>query len=358
MGIAIGDVSKFFGDFAAVGGVTFDVNDGEFVSLLGPSGSGKSTLLRCIAGLEDPTSGRVSIEGEDVTHVPVQDRKVGFVFQHFALFRHMSVLENVAFGLRVRGVGKEAREKRAREFLVRFGLEGFERRRPHQLSGGQRQRVALARALAPEPSLLLLDEPFGALDTRLRKELRIWLRELHLEHRLTTLLVTHDQEEAMEVSDRVIVMNRGRIEQDGTPRDVYSRPSTPFVAAFVGEVNRVRRTVAGGAVHVGAVRIEVEKLPDGIDVDAVFRPTDLFIGDEPGPDRLPAVIREMQFFGGFEAVRLEGEGGLELTAHVPTWAAEERNFKEGRQVHVLFASRPRIFPVEPRAKEVEMEFMI
>jgi sulfate transport system ATP-binding protein len=243
MTIHVEGVSKRFGTFAALDGVTLEIRPGELVALLGPSGSGKTTLLRVIAGLETPDAGRVVVEGEDTTHKRVQERNVGFVFQHYALFRHMTIFENVAFGLRVRPRAQRPGEPVLREkvmaLLALVQLEGLAGRYPHQLSGGQRQRIALARALAIEPKVLLLDEPFGALDAKVRRELRRWLRRLHDEIRLTSVFVTHDQDEALEVADRVVVVNHGRIEQEGTPGDVYDHPATPFVHRFLGNVNVV-----------------------------------------------------------------------------------------------------------------------
>jgi sulfate transport system ATP-binding protein len=235
--IAVKHVSKHFGAFAAVDDVSLDVPDGELVALLGPSGSGKTTLLRVIAGLEVADSGSVLHHDEDVTAYSPRERKVGFVFQHYALFRHMSIADNIGYGLKVRGVGKAERRARVEELLKLIRLENFGPRYPSQLSGGQRQRVALARALAARPSVLLLDEPFGALDAKVRSELRQWLRRLHEEIHVTSVFVTHDQEEAFEVADRVVVMNQGKIEQVGTPAEVFERPANAFVLDFLGHVN-------------------------------------------------------------------------------------------------------------------------
>ena len=269
--IRLNGITKRFGDYAALHGVDLQIEPGEFIALLGPSGSGKTTLLRIIAGLEFQDSGQVLIEDQDVSDQPVAQRGVGFVFQHYALFRHMSVADNVAFGLTVRKrrdrPAKAVIKARAEELLRLVQLEGLGDRLPAQLSGGQRQRVALARALAIEPKLLLLDEPFGALDAKVRKDLRRWLRDLHKQMGLTSIFVTHDQEEALELADRVVVMDHGKIEQVGTPEEVYMRPATPFVASFVGESN----TLAGGA-HVRPHDLEI--VADGgeaVLVDNVFR---------------------------------------------------------------------------------------
>jgi sulfate transport system ATP-binding protein len=237
--IAVRDVRKTFGDFVALDDVSLEIPDGSLTSLLGPSGSGKSTLLRIIAGLEQPDSGTVAIHGDDATRLPPQRRGIGFVFQHYAAFKHMTVRDNVAFGLRIRKQPKDRIAARVDELLGVVGLSGYQKRYPNQLSGGQRQRMALARALAVEPKVLLLDEPFGALDAKVRAELREWLRRLHDEVHVTTVLVTHDQEEAMTVSDHIAVMDHGRIEQVGGPRELYDRPANRFVMGFLGPVSQV-----------------------------------------------------------------------------------------------------------------------
>ena len=272
--ISVRGITKRFGTYAALHGIDLDIQTGEFIALLGPSGSGKTTLLRIIAGLEFQDCGEVLFNGEDVSSLPVAQRRVGFVFQHYALFRHMTVAENVAFGLSVRKgkarVSKTAMRMRAEELLRLVQLEGLGARYPAQLSGGQRQRVALARALAIEPQLLLLDEPFGALDAKVRKDLRRWLRDLHKAMGLTSIFVTHDQEEALELADRVVVMDHGRIEQIGTPDEIYMNPQTSFVSHFVGETNRI--AAATGEVHFRPHDIElVANGSEAVVVDNVFR---------------------------------------------------------------------------------------
>jgi sulfate/thiosulfate transport system ATP-binding protein len=239
MGISVEGANKRFGDFQALNDVSIEVPDGSLTALLGPSGSGKSTLLRAIAGLEDLDSGLVTINGEDATAKPAQKRGVGFVFQHYAAFKHMTVYDNVAFGLKIRKWKKPETSKRVHELLQLVQLDGLAGRFPSQLSGGQRQRMALARALAVEPQVLLLDEPFGALDAKVRKDLRTWLRRLHEEMHVTTIFVTHDQEEAMDVAGQLVVMNEGRVEQSGTADELYEHPANEFVMSFVGEVNRL-----------------------------------------------------------------------------------------------------------------------
>jgi sulfate transport system ATP-binding protein len=255
--ITVSHVTKRFGDFVALDDVSLEIPDGSLTALLGPSGSGKSTLLRIIGGLETADAGSVTIHGDDVTRVPPQKRGIGFVFQHYAAFKHMTVRDNVAFGLKIRKTPKPRVDARVDELLSIVGLAGFAKRYPQQLSGGQRQRMALARALAVEPRVLLLDEPFGALDAKVRTELREWLRRLHDEVHVTTLLVTHDQEEAMSIADNIAVMDNARIEQVGGPRELYERPANPFVMGFLGPVARFDRTL------VRPHDITIEAGPDG-----------------------------------------------------------------------------------------------
>lgn len=257
MSIEIRNVRKTFGDFVALDDVSVSVPTGRLTALLGPSGGGKSTLLRVVAGLEVPDSGEIEIEGRDATNLPARRRNVGFVFQHYAAFKHLSVARNVAFGLEIRRTPKAEIAERVDELLRLVHLESFAHRLPSQLSGGQRQRMALARALAIRPSVLLLDEPFGALDAKVRKELRDWLRRLHDEIPVTTVFVTHDQEEALEVADEIVVVNEGRIEQVGTPDDLYDRPANDFVMSFLGPVTRL------GGVLVRPHDVHVEVVPDG-----------------------------------------------------------------------------------------------
>ena len=268
--IHINNLTKQFADFTALKDISLSVEPGEFIALLGPSGSGKTTLLRIIAGLEFQDAGEVLVEGRDVSGLSVRDRRVGFVFQHYALFRHMTVAQNVGFGLGVRKQDRPSKreiQRRAEELLRLVQLDGLGKRYPGQLSGGQRQRVALARALAIEPKLLLLDEPFGALDAKVRKDLRRWLRDLHKQMGLTSIFVTHDQEEALELADRVVVMDHGVIEQIGTPEEIYMEPASPFVSHFVGETNHLP-----GGLHVRPHDLEiVESGGERIVVDNIFR---------------------------------------------------------------------------------------
>jgi sulfate transport system ATP-binding protein len=306
--IVVREISKSFGDFAALRDVSLEVPTGSLTALLGPSGSGKSTLLRVVAGLERPDAGEVLIAEEDVTGEAPQRRGVGFVFQHYAAFKHMTVYENVAFGLRIRHRPRAEIRDRVGELLRLVQLEGFASRFPAQLSGGQRQRMGLARALAVDPKVLLLDEPFGALDARVRKELRAWLRRLHDETRTTTVIVTHDQEEAMEVADRIALMNEGRIEQVGTPRELYERPENEFVMSFVGPVNRVG--------------------------DAWIRPHDLELCAEPNGTTQEAMVERLVHLGFEVRVELVRDDGARLSAQVTREEAAVLELDVGQIVYV------------------------
>ncbi|MBL8395999.1 MAG: sulfate ABC transporter ATP-binding protein [Candidatus Accumulibacter sp.] len=311
MSIEIRTIGKRFGNFVALDDISLDIPTGELVALLGPSGCGKTTLLRIIAGMETPDSGQVLFAGEEATHVHARDRNVGFVFQHYALFRHMSVFENVAFGLRVKPrrlrLGEAEIRLRVKELLHLVQLDWLADRYPSQLSGGQRQRIALARALAVEPRVLLLDEPFGALDTQVRKELRRWLRRLHDEMHISSVFVTHDQEEALEVADRVVVMNHGRIEQIGSPDEVYSNPASPFVYQFLGNVNVFHSRIHGAWAEIG--REQSEGLAAG-EATAFVRPHDIEIEHRSVTGSLEATVQEVHAIG--PLVRVELAHGSEL----------------------------------------------
>ncbi len=308
MRIDITSVSKRFGEFTALEDVTLEVPEGSLTALLGPSGSGKSTLLRIIAGLETPDGGSVLIDGNDVTRARPQDRGIGFVFQHYAAFAHMSVRDNVAFGLEIRKRPKDEVRKRVDELLALVGLTTWSGQRPHQLSGGQRQRMALARALAVEPRVLLLDEPFGALDANVRAELRAWLRRLHDEQGVTTVLVTHDQEEAMEVADRIAVMNTGKIEQVGSPREVYDKPATDFVMGFLGPVSRI----------------------DG----KLVRPHDVAVSLVPAQDAIEAMVSRVVHLGFEVRVELELPDGERARAQLTRGQTEELELARGDIVYM------------------------
>ena len=281
MSVTVRDLTRHYhgGTLPAVDGVSLAAPDGAITTLVGPSGSGKTTILRAIAGLEEPDSGAILIGGEDLTRVPARLRGVGFVFQGYALFTNMTVADNIGFALRMRGTPRREIAGRVEELLHLVQLDGLGGRYPRQLSGGQQQRVAFARALAPRPRVLLLDEPFGALDTRVRVELREWLRRLHEQTHVTTLLVTHDQDEALELSEHVVVMRDGRVEQAGAPAELYDRPATPFVASFIGGATRLRGRVAGGRAAMGALSVAApDGTPEGTEVSAFVRPHDVKLG--------------------------------------------------------------------------------
>ncbi len=311
MSIAIESISKQFGAFQALNNVNLDIASGELVALLGPSGCGKTTLLRIIAGLETPDSGRLAFHGEDTTETPVRERQVGFVFQHYALFRHLTVFENVAFGLRVRPRKTRPSDAviraKVHELLGLVQLDWLADRYPSQLSGGQRQRIALARALAVEPRVLLLDEPFGALDAQVRKELRRWLRRLHDELHITSVFVTHDQEEALEVADRVVVLNRGRIEQVGAPAEVYHQPASPFVVEFLGQANKLPAQVRHGQADILGWQLATPHLADGAGT-AFVRPSDWWLSHHPADGSQPVQLQEIRAVGPRWQVAVEHEG--------------------------------------------------
>ncbi len=318
MGIRIEGVTKRFGALHAVDDLSLDIESGSLVALLGPSGCGKSTLLRIIAGLDQPDSGSIYINGEDATHRSVQDRHVGFVFQHFALFKHRTVRQNVAFGLELRRLKPEAIRRRVDELLHLVQLQEYGSRYPSQLSGGQRQRVSLARALAVKPDVLLLDEPFSALDAKVRKELRTWLRNLHEEMRVTTVIVTHDQEEAMEVADKIVVINKGAIEQQGTASEIYEKPASPFVMKFVGEVNRLPR----------------EAFPQG-QGEVFVRPHDIDLHLEPRDASIPAVVARIIHMGKDLYAEVVLHNGDKLNAQLSRERGDLNRFKKGDAIFVL-----------------------
>ena len=316
MGITVVEVTKKFGDFVALDDVSVAIPEGSLTALLGPSGSGKSTLLRVIAGLEEPDGGQVMLGDDDVTHQPARARGVGMVFQHYAAFKHMTVWENVAFGLKVRKRPKPEIEHRVHELLELVQLEGLAKRYPAQLSGGQRQRMALARALAVDPEVLLLDEPFGALDARVRKELRAWLRRLHDEVHVTTIIVTHDQEEAMEVAGQIVVINHGRVEQVGTPRELYDSPANEFVMSFVGPVNKIG--------------------------DTFVRPRDISLSLEPDGDGTEAMVERVVHLGFEVRAELVRDDGQHLLAQLTQEEAQALELERGMIVYAK-PSRQTVF---------------
>jgi sulfate transport system ATP-binding protein len=316
MGIVVDNVSKRFGDFVALENVSLEVPSGSLTALLGPSGGGKSTLLRVIAGLEQPDSGTVVLDGQDLTSSPARERGVGFVFQHYAAFKHMTVRDNIAYGLKIRKRPKDEITDRVKELIGLVHLDGFGDRYPAQLSGGQRQRMALARALAVEPKVMLLDEPFGALDATVRKELRAWLRRLHEDVHVTTIFVTHDQEEAMEVAEQIVVLNKGRIEQEGAPRQLYDQPANEFVMSFVGPVNQLD----GGYV----------------------RPHDIDILVDPSDRAAEAMIDRIIHLGFEVRVELTLHDGQHVSVQLTQPQVEELELRDG-QIVWLQASRERSF---------------
>jgi sulfate transport system ATP-binding protein len=316
MAISLQRLTKRFGSFVALDDVSLDIADGSLTALLGPSGSGKTTLLRIIAGLDGPDSGSVRFGQRDVTYMPPQDRGIGFVFQHYAPFKHMTVWDNVAFGLTIRHRPKDEIERKVGELLTLVQIAHLADRYPSQLSGGQRQRMALARALAIEPEVLLLDEPFGALDARVRKELRSWLRRLHDEAHVTTVFVTHDQEEAMDVADHIVVMDGGRIEQEGSARELYEQPASEFVMSFIGPVNLLD--------------------------DRYVRPHDLEILTDASEGTIPALVERVVYLGFEVRVELRRDDGLRFWAQLPRDEAERLELVGGQHVHAR-TRRERVF---------------
>jgi len=355
MSIQVKNIHKQFGAFTALDDITLDFPTGELVALLGPSGCGKTTLLRIIAGLEQADSGQVLLDGDDASSTHVRERQVGFVFQHYALFKHMTVFDNVAFGMRMKPRGQRPSEAKIKdkvhELLKLVQLDWLADRFPSQLSGGQRQRIALARALAVEPRVLLLDEPFGALDAKVRKELRRWLRKLHDELHITSIFVTHDQEEALEVADRVVLMDHGKVEQIGTPEEVYRHPATPFVYGFLGSVNFFHGRVEGEAVRVGDDTLphEPHDFDHGAEVVAFARPHELDIDTDPASTAgIAARINRVLAFGVTARVELDGINGS-TGQHFEVELTRERvlelGLKDGQAVR-LIPSRLKVFERE------------
>jgi sulfate transport system ATP-binding protein len=334
MSIIVKGLTKRFNSFKAVDDVSLELKTGDLVALLGPSGSGKSTLLRMIGGLEEPDEGSVELSGRESNDLSALERNVGFVFQHYALFRHMTVAENIGFGLSVRKVPQAQIDKRVDELLHLVQLHGYHKRYPHQLSGGQRQRVAVARALAPQPHVLLLDEPFGALDAKVRADLRRWVRRLHDETGMTTIFVTHDQDEAMEVAKRVVIMNAGRIEQEGEPRDIFDKPRTQFVADFVGESNNLEVEAAeDGLATYGPFRFSIAPhIRKGQRVRIYFRPHDVYVTREKESLQVPVTIAGERFKGAFTELDLDLGEGKRITAHLPRGLAEAAGYASGERV--------------------------
>lgn len=341
MSIQINNISNSFGTFKALDNINIDIQTGELIALLGPSGSGKTSLLRIIAGLEAANQGAILFGEEDITQISAKERKVGFVFQHYALFRHMTVFDNIAYGLKVRPrktrPSKQVIEEKVNELLKLVKLEAFAKRYPSHLSGGQRQRVALARALAVEPKVLLLDEPFGALDAKVRKELRRWLRKLHDDYQITSIFVTHDQEEALDVADRVVVMNEGQIEQIGTPEEVYENPNSPFVYHFLGNVNLFKGRLHKGKLRHGHFEVDVPEFTGTVDTEAVgyVRPHDISIERETSLDAVSAKISYIHSVGTAVQLELIRQDTWDfLEAELTKEHFRSLNLKTGEEVYV------------------------
>jgi sulfate transport system ATP-binding protein len=332
MSIELKNISKKFGEVAAVNNVSFSVREGELIALLGPSGGGKTTVLRMIAGLEVPTSGDIFVRGGRVNEISVQKRNIGFVFQNYALFKNMNVFKNIAFGLKIKKWKKADAQARVAELLKLLGLEGLEKRYPHQLSGGQRQRVAIARALAPKPSVLLLDEPFGAVDAKIRQELREWLVHLHKDLNVTTLFVTHDQEEAMEVADRIVIFSKGNLEQIGSPRDVYDHPVNEFVARFIGVMNVLELEVRGEVGRVGEMVFPAPGQPDGQRIRIGFRPYAVQISTDLTQFRYQAVLRRTYFLGILLRLELQLPSGLVVRSRITKEEYSQLGLEDGQPV--------------------------
>ncbi|HOW64583.1 MAG TPA: ABC transporter ATP-binding protein [Candidatus Paceibacterota bacterium] len=332
MSIELHQISKEFGRTPAVKDISLSVNEGELMALVGPSGGGKTTVLRVIAGLEHPDEGDVFIRGQCVNTVPVQQRNIGFVFQNYALFKTMNVQRNIAFGLKIKKWARKDIRARVAELLELLGLTGLEHRFPHQLSGGQRQRVAIARALAPKPTVLLLDEPFGAVDARIRQDLREWLVRLHHDLNITTIFVTHDQEEAMEVADRIAIFSKGKLEQVGTPREVYDRPANEFVARFIGVMNVIEADVHQNRARAEELEFVVPGISDGERIRIGFRPYAVHVSPDLSQYRYQAVIRHVFFLGVMLRLELELASGLTVRARLTKEEYSQLGLAENQRV--------------------------
>jgi sulfate transport system ATP-binding protein len=355
MSIELKNITKQFGGVAAVNGVSFTVNEGELMALLGPSGGGKTTVLRMIAGLEMPTTGDVFIRGQRVNDLSVQERNIGFVFQNYALFKNMTVFKNIAFGLKIKKWKRADIKDRVAELLKLFDLEGLEKRYPHQLSGGQRQRVAIARALASKASVLLLDEPFGAVDAKIRQELREWLVKLHHDLNVTTIFVTHDQEEALEVSNRIVIFSRGHMEQVGAPREVYEQPANEFVARFIGVMNVLDTEVKDGVARVGELQFPANDQPNGTRLRIGFRPYAVQVSPDLTLFPYRAVLRHTFFLGVMLRLEFELSSGLTLRSRMTKEEFAQLGLEDGKEVS-LQIRKYRVLAKEDGALPLEKEF--
>ena len=357
MSIELKNVTKHFGGVTAVNNVSFSVNEGELMALLGPSGGGKTTVLRMIAGLEMPTSGDVFIRSQRVNDLSVQKRNIGFVFQNYALFKNMNVFKNVAFGLKIKKWKRADIKERVAELMKLFGLEGLEKRYPHQLSGGQRQRVAIARSLAPKPSVLLLDEPFGAVDAKIRQELREWLVTLHHDLNVTTIFVTHDQEEALEVSNRIVIFAPGgNLVQVGTPREVYEQPANEFVARFIGVMNVLDTEVKEGVARVGELQFAARDQPDGTRLRIGFRPYAVQVSMDLTLYPYRAVLRHTFFLGVMLRLEFELAGGLTLRSRMTKEEYAQLGLEDGKEVSLQIRNY-RVLAKEDGSLPPEKEFI-
>lgn len=357
MSIELKQITKKFGEVTAVANVNFTVNEGELVGLLGPSGGGKTTVLRMIAGLEEPTTGDIFIRGQRVNDVSVRQRNIGFVFQNYALFRNMNVFKNIAFGLKVKKWKRGDIAARVAELLEQFDLQGLDRRYPHQLSGGQRQRVAIARALAPRPGVLLLDEPFGAVDAKIRQELREWLVTLHHDLNVTTIFVTHDQEEAMEVSNRIVIFSKGRLEQMGAPREVYEQPVNEFVARFVGVMNVLETEVLAGVARINELQFVAPGYADGARLRIGFRPYAVQVSTNLNLLPYRAVLRRTYFLGIMLRLELELASGLTLRSRMTKEEYSQLGLYDGVEVSLRIKNYRVLATEHSRlAPELESEY--
>ena len=353
MSVELKNICKRFGKTDALDDISFSVGTGELLALLGPSGGGKTTVLRLIAGLENPDAGSILINGEPVDHLPASRRNIGFVFQHYALFKNMTVFKNIAFGLKIKKWGATRIRARVTELINQFELQQLEKRYPHQLSGGQRQRVAIARALAAQSAILLLDEPFGAVDAQIRQELRQWLVRLHQDLKLTTIFVTHDQEEAMEVADRIVIISKGRLEQIDTPRQVYEEPKNEFVARFLGILNVLELQVTGGVARCHELEFPAPGVAEGQKMRIGFRPYAVQVSPDPRAHRYQAVLRRVYFLGVMLRLELALDSGLTIRSRISKEDYSRLGLADGQRVSFQITAYRVLSEIdEPLSREV------